>query len=170
MEDQKQDSVSLLDEKLKGDLSPIESPEMSAALIDLSAIDQMILANQLKYIDAQLDTDEENKLYFENLKDFRAYPLEVQDAAIKHADASQYDSEYFKRNNVDEALHKPMSIYNTIKAKRDEAKTKAWTVEYRARLINRLKAYRKQCVKRETEINDLNQNGFQRFINLLLRK
>lgn len=162
-DEQKQDNspVSELEVKLKKELRPIQTGAITPSLLDIGAVDQMLLANQLKYIEAQLDADEENKLFYENIEDFEKYPIEVQNAAIKHVEASQFDSEYFTRNNVDEALHKPMTIYTTIKAKREEAKNKVWTTEYRARLIGRLRDYRSQLVSRITK-----RSFFQRLFNI----
>ena len=118
----------------------------SPRYVDRKALDQMISAHQLKYIDFLIQAEEENKLLEENAADLLAYPESIQVAAIEHAAKAKYDPDYFVRNHVDNELIKPITIVNVIEAKREEAQTKTWKVEYHARLINRLRGFRETAI------------------------
>lgn len=122
---------------------PIES--FNSSVISLEAIDQMISAHQLKYLENLIQTEEENKLAKENMHDFLQYPRDIQETAVKHADGAKYDPDYFTKNKIDKELIKPIQILNVIDIKKEEAKTKNWKVLYHARLVERLRYFRGFC-------------------------
>ena len=137
----------VLSEETKG----YNVPSFKGSVVDIETIDQYLKANQLKYLDSLIQTEEENKLVEENAKDFMALSREVQELAIKHAEKSMYDSSYFEKNNLSRDLIKPIQILATIRAKREEAKTKSWKIEYYARIVSRLKEFK--AIKRSDVIN-----------------
>lgn len=122
--------------------APFQLSSFSPRYVGVKALDQMISAHQLKYIDFLIQAEEENKLLEENVSDFLAYPEAIQISALEHAEKAKYDPEYFVRNKIDNDIIKPINIVQIIDAKRDEAKTKTWKVDYHARLINRLRSFR----------------------------
>jgi len=129
----------VLSEETKG----YNVPSFKGSVVDIETIDQYLKANQLKYLDSLIQAEEENKLVEENAKDFMALSREVQELAIKHAEKSMYDSSYFEKNNLSRDLIKPIQILATIRAKREEAKIKSWKIEYYARIVSRLKEFKR---------------------------
>lgn len=129
----------VLSEETKG----YNVPSFKGSVVDLETIDQYLKANQLKYLDSLIQAEEENKLVEENAKDFMALSREVQELAIKHAEKAMYDSSYFEKNNLSRDLIKPIQILATIRAKREEAKIKSWKIEYYARIVSRLKEFKR---------------------------
>ena len=129
----------VLSEETKG----YNVPSFKGSVVDLETIDQYLKANQLKYLDSLIQAEEENKLVEENAKDFMALSREVQELAIKHAEGAMYDSSYFEKNNISKDLIKPIQILATIRAKREEAKIKSWKIEYYARIVSRLKEFKR---------------------------
>ena len=129
----------ILSEETKG----YNVPSFRCSVVDLETIDQYLKANQLKYLDSLIQAEEENKLVEENAKDFMALSREVQELAIKHAEKAMYDSSYFEKNNLSRDLIKPIQILATIRAKREEAKIKSWKIEYYARIVSRLKEFKR---------------------------
>ena len=129
----------VLSEETKG----YNVPSFKGSVVDIETIDQYLKANQLKYLDSLIQAEEENKLVEENAKDFMALSREVQELAIKHAEKAMYDSSYFEKNNLSKDLIKPIQILATIRAKREEAKIKSWKIEYYARIVSRLKEFKR---------------------------
>lgn len=129
----------VLSEETKG----YNVPSFKGSVVDIETIDQYLKANQLKYLDSLIQAEEENKLVEENAKDFMALSREVQELAIKHVEKAMYDSSYFEKNNLSRDLIKPIQILATIRAKREEAKIKSWKIEYYARIVSRLKEFKR---------------------------
>lgn len=125
----------------------------SPRYVSKEALDQMISANQLKYIDYLIQAEEENKLLKENIADFKEYPENIQVSALEHAVKAKYDPDYFIRNKIDNDLIKPITIVNVIEAKREEARNKTWKVDYHARLINRLRGFKETVTAVEKKDN-----------------
>lgn len=134
--------------------------DFSPRYVDRLALEQMIAANQLKYIDYLIQAEEENKLLVENAADFLAYPESIQIACLEHAEKAKYDPTYFERNHIDNELIKPITIVNVIEAKREEARNKTWKVEYHSRLINRLRGFRQTAIRIEKRDNFLKRLMF----------
>lgn len=129
----------VLSEETKG----YNVPSFKGSVVDLDTIDQYLKANQLKYLDSLIQAEEENKLVEENAKDFMAISREVQELAIKHAEKAMYDSSYFEKTGISKDLIKPIQILATIRAKKEEAKIKSWKIEYYARIVSRLKEFKR---------------------------
>lgn len=110
--------------------------------VSVESLNQMIKANELKYIEKVIDSEEENRLVEENLADFLVYPEEIQRLAIAEYPKVQGDPDYFTRDGANKEIIKPCIILGNIENKKNEAKIKNWEVEYRARLINRLKSFK----------------------------
>lgn len=113
-----------------------------SGLVSLDSLDQMLKAHELKYIENVIEVEEENKLVEENMKDFEAYPEEVQKKVIEEYPKAQADPEYFEREGADNSIAKPMMILSNIDNKKNEVKVKTWKVEYYIRTIKRLKAFK----------------------------
>jgi len=128
-------------DKITKTLEAYPIQDFNAGYVGVKALKQMVSANQLKYIDYLIQAEEENKLLVERAEDLAAYPIEIQEAAMNHAEKASIDPDYFTRNQIDPNLYMPIQLVNTIKAKREEAKTKTWKVEYHARLIERLRSF-----------------------------
>jgi hypothetical protein len=137
------------------ELKSFDVPLFRSIIVGEAALDQMISAHQLKYIENLIQTEEEARLLDENARDFRAYDLAVQRKALELAPIVQYDPDYLQRAKVDKELNKPILIAATISAKREEAKNKAWTVNYHARLIERLRSFKRVCPKKKTLLQRL---------------
>lgn len=135
-------SENKLQERVAELMKPYPVSSFSPRYVDANALEQMISAHQLKYIENLIQAEEENKLAIENARDFSAYTPEVQAAALDHAEKAMYDPDYFVRNKIDTDLIKPIQIVGVIKAKKEEAQQKTWKVDYHARLINRLRGFK----------------------------
>lgn len=113
--------------------------DFKTGLISIDSIDQMIKANELKYIENVLNVEEENKLVTDNLEDFFKYSEEIQREALAVKDKAMTDPDFFNRPGANKDLIKPIMILNNIDVKKNEAKIKNWQVEHRIRLIRRLR-------------------------------
>ena len=140
--------------ELSKELEPYAVSHFSSASVDVESIDQMILANQLKYLDSLIQAEEENNLVKVNAQDFLELPKDIQKEAFKHAEKAMYDRDYFVKNNLPNTLIKPIQILATIKVKRDEAKTKSWKVDYYVRIIERLRTFK--SIKESKNISNQN--------------
>jgi len=153
-------SERTFDEKLDELLAPYPVSNFSPRYVGSEALEQMISAHQLKYIENLIQAEEENKLLMENARDFRGYDPAIQESAVNHAEKAKYDPDYFVRNKIDNDLVKPIQIVNVIDAKRDEARQKTWKVEYHARLINRLRGFKAEAIRIEKRDNFLKRLVF----------
>lgn len=149
MENQKKEALTKEQVEFIGELSKIMSPyEISAfdpKVPTLESVNQMILANELKYIQHILDAAEENNLIEENAKDIRALDVEIQAAATKYAldIENTQDPDYFSKHNVSDQFIRPIQQIRTMIVKKKEAKDENWKAEYRARLVERLREIRR---------------------------
>lgn len=134
-------------EQLEQYTQPFPISSFNPRTVKVSVLNQLILAHQMKYTETLMQAEEENKLVKENAHDFSLYPREVQEAAFGHAEKAKYDQDYFTRNKIDKDLIKPIQILNVIDIKKDEAKTKEWKVLYYARLVERLREFRRMVIK-----------------------
>lgn len=144
-------------------------PSFSPSLVDVKALDQMIGAHQLKYVENLIQAEEEKKLAQGSIDDLNAYPLEIRMKAVELAPLVKYDPDYFQRNKIDNDLIKPIQLASNIDSKKEEAKIKTWKVEYHGRLINRLRSFRLEAEAREQQINRNkkdNRSFFQRLFNI----
>lgn len=123
---------------------PFKIQRFNPEVADYDVLDQMISAHQLKYLELLIQSEEENRLLTENFNDLLTYPEDVQTRAIEMAPKAKFDPEFFVKNNVDEGMRKPIMIVNVIESKRQEAEVKTWQVEYHARLVDRLRSFKKQ--------------------------
>lgn len=126
------------EEKIKAIMEIPASSPIKLMLVSEDAIDQMIKAHQLKYIENTLEVEEENNLVEVNVKDFLDYPVETQTAAMDIYQRAIADPEFFERPDADKSLIKPVMILSNIENKKNESKIKSWKVEYHVRLISRL--------------------------------
>jgi len=120
--------------------SKIASP-FDMSIVSYEALDQMIKANQLKYIEAALDVVEEQRLRDENIDDFKALSVDVQKQAAKVAEDMNNDPEYFNKHQVDVHIQKAVQIALNIRTKSEEIRTKNWTMQYRSRLVCTLQGF-----------------------------
>lgn len=128
------------------------TPLFDASTVDVAALDQMISAHQLKYIEFLIQAEEERKLAVENLNDLQTkYPIEIQEKALEHSEKAMYDPDYFTRNKIDPEFAMPIQLVGVIKAKKEEAKQKIWKLEYHARLVERLRTFREVTSNKELE-------------------
>jgi hypothetical protein len=108
-------------------------------IVDREALEQMLSAHELKYIENLIQVEEEKKIFDENVNDFSKYPQEIQEKAIELSVKAMYDPGFYERERIDKDLHLPIQIAGVIKSKKDEIKLKTWKVEYHARLIDRMR-------------------------------
>jgi hypothetical protein len=125
------------------ELKEVRKPaDLNNNLISLESINQLIKGHELKYIEKVLEVSEEERMALENIEDFLAYPVEVQEKALAEFPKSQRDEGYFTREGADINLAKPFLILSNIENKKNEVKTKNWHVEYHGRLIAKLCEFR----------------------------
>lgn len=142
-----------MNEKTTEALVELSKPSIIAAFnprfVGVEALDQMIGAHQLKYIEALIQAEEEEKLAIENAKDFAKYEPEIQATAFEHAEKAKYDPDYFTRAKIDPEFFMPIQLVGVILSKKEEAKQKTWKAEYHGRLIERLRNFKTIAASKE---------------------
>lgn len=121
--------------------SVYETETFDPTIPTVGSIGQLILANELKYVQHILDADEENKLIEDNAKDIMELPKALRARATQIAldIENTQDPEYFSKHSVDDKFIKPVQQIRVMINKKEEAKIKSWKAEYRARLVCKLR-------------------------------
>jgi hypothetical protein len=135
------------EEKIEALTTVQSNYDFDPMLVKKSSVSQLIRAHELKYIENILEVEEENKLVYENIDDFLAYPEDVQKRALEAYKKARIDPEYFSGGEADQDLYKPVLILTNIDTKKNEAKVKTWKVEYHARLIGKLTEFEATVVE-----------------------
>lgn len=133
----------LADDKIYKQLyAKTDLPGFEPSMVSIETIDQLIKANEMKYIGLFLESEEEDRLAQENAADLSALPRGKQIEAAIHAinQMNERDPEYFKTHNIPEEMYKPIVQASTILNKQQEAKKKSWSAGYRTRVITTLKS------------------------------
>lgn len=118
-------------------------PEFYPGLVSFDSLRKKLAAQESNYLEDIMSCIEEAKLADENTADLKALPREVMVSAIKIAMEieSRGDPDYFTKNKIEGKLIKPVMQVRAVFAKASETERLRWNVEYRARLIHRLKDY-----------------------------
>lgn len=130
-------------------MTPAELDQFDATIPTEDSVGQMILANELKYIQHILDAAEENKLIEDNAADIRKLDEDMQAKATKYAleiELTQ-DPEYFTKHGVSDDYIRPVQQIRTMIIKHQAVKDELWKASYRARLVNRLRELKGKVVE-----------------------
>jgi len=119
-------------------------PSFNPDVVDVKVINDEVEYQQHKYLQEVLACEEESKLADENLEDLNKLGKNKKAKVIEIAmdKAEKQDPDYFKNNEVPEELMYPIQQAEAILQKAQEVKRHEWSIEYRSRLIEKLRDYK----------------------------
>jgi len=129
-------------------------PSFNPDVVDVKVINDEIEYQQQKYLQEVLACEEESKLADENLEDLNKLGKKKKAKVIEIAmdKAEKQDPDYFKNNEVPEELMYPIQQAEAILQKAQEVKRHEWSIEYRSRLIEKLRDYKFMNYEEEDRI------------------
>lgn len=130
-------------------------PSFNAEVVDIKVIDDEIEYQQQKYLQEVLACQEESKLADENLEDLDKLGKKKKAKVIGIAmdKAEKQDPKYFENNEVPDELMYPVQQAEAILQKAQEVKRHEWSIEYRTRLIEKLRDYKFMNYNEEEKIS-----------------